>query len=325
MNRDHGTENDNGAVASGVPQRKVLDAHEVRRKCRTQRTENQRNEMAINRINQRMQREPVRGVVPLLPYLTAGFPDVDATGALIRRADALGVAALEIGFPFSDSIADGPVIQHSFHRALQNGFRVQQALDLVKKIRADVSCALIAMVSYTIVQRAGTESFLGRLADAGYDGIIVPDVPGDDADELTEYATKATLGYIGLVAPTTSPERAAEIARRSTGFVYRMAVAGTTGERKGLPADLATAVARLRDAGGKPVCVGFGISTPEHVREVCGFADGAIVGSALVRRLLESVENGQETAMAVDQAGSYLALLATAAGEGQHRSLTPES
>lgn len=281
--------------------------------------------MATNRINQRVQRAPVTGVVPLLPYLTAGFPDVDTTGALIRRADALGVAALEIGFPFSDSIADGPVIQQSFHRALQSGFRVAHALNLVKKIRADISCALIAMLSYSIVQRAGAARFLDRLADAGYDGIIVPDVPGDEAADLTRYATDAQLSYIGLVAPTTSGERAGEIARRSTGFVYRMAVAGTTGERQGLPVDLAADVARLRQTGGKPVCVGFGISTPEHVREVCGFADGAIVGSALVRRLQESVENGRNPATAVDQAGSYLALLATAAAEGQRRSAAAES
>lgn len=248
--------------------------------------------MALDRLTERLRglAAPQRGT--LLPYYTAGLPDDAGTVALIRSADELGVAAVELGFPYSDSIADGPVIQDSFYQVLERGQRVAEVFALAAEVRPTVACGLIAMVSYSIVYRLGVRDFMTRAAEAGFDGVIVPDVPVEETQALTAATASANLCHIGLVAPTTQPARRAAIARASTGFVYQIAVAGTTGERAELPAELPAEVAALRRESGLPVCVGFGISTPAQVRAVCAAADGAIVGSALVRRVCAAAAEG---------------------------------
>ncbi len=251
--------------------------------------------MGTNRIQQQLADRKSAGGAVLMPYLTVGYPDIDVTEGLIRRADALGVAAIELGIPYSDSIADGPVIQSSFHEALANGFRLQHAFDLVKRLRGDVGCALIAMVSYSVVHRVGLDDFMKRASDAGFDGVILPDVPVEESVPTTAAAAAAGLCHIGLVAPTTEASRREAIAKAATGFVYKIAVAGTTGERSELPENLADEVNQLRQISGLPVCVGFGVSTAVHVRNVCAVADGAIVGSAIIRRITDAIEKGQRT------------------------------
>lgn len=248
----------------------------------------------------------------LLPYVTAGYPSTGATRELLPRISALGVCAIEVGFPFSDSIADGPVIQESFYDALAGGFRVGDAFEIVRDVRGDVDAALIAMVSCSLVHRFGTSRFIETAADAGFDGVIFPDVPAEEAEQASSLCRARGLAYVGLVAPSTSPDRAARIARISSGFVYRIAVAGTTGERAALPAGLAEDVALLRSASGLPVCVGFGVSTADQVRQVCAASDGAIVGSAIVRRLRTSVSEGLPEAAAIDDAVTFVAELANA-------------
>lgn len=241
----------------------------------------------------------------LLPYLTAGFPNLAATAGLIRRATDAGAAVIELGFPFSDSIADGPVIQDSFHVALENGLVVEDIFRCVADVRDSVDCGLIAMVSYSIVHRLGVSAFMNRAVEAGFDGVIVPDVPVEESSGPLDAAKKAGLCYIGLVAPTTSPARREAIARSSTGFVYQVAVAGTTGERSTLSSELAGEVKALQAVSGLPVCVGFGISTPDHVRTVCAFADGAIVGSAVVRRIADAIKVGLSSDALVDSVGQF--------------------
>jgi len=241
------------------------------------------------RIQKRFAALATSGRGALLPYFTSGFPDADGTIDLIRAADALGVPVVEIGIPYSDSIADGPVIQSSFNYVLDHGFRLADTFDLVERVRSEVSCALVAMVSFSIVQRVGIEAFMRRCEGVGFDGVILPDVPVEESQEAVETAQRAGLCHIGLVAPTTPPERRTEIALRSTGFIYQIAVSGLTGERSELPSDLADDVAELRRVSSLPVCVGFGVSTTEQVRAICRFADGAIVGSALVRRIADGL------------------------------------
>lgn len=245
-----------------------------------------------NRIDVRFADQAANGRKSLWPYVTAGLPDVETTGAILRALDAIGVGGVEVGIPFSDSIADGPVIQTSFARALDGGVAAEAIFEMVRSARREVSLPLIAMVSFSIVYRRGVGDYLAAAADAGFDGLIVPDLSLEEAPSIAEAAEAAGLRVVMLVAPTTPPERQERIARLSGGFVYYMSVAGITGERTGVPPELAGNVRRLRAAAGKPVAVGFGIARPEHVAAVCEVADAAIVGSAIVRRILEQIDAG---------------------------------
>jgi tryptophan synthase alpha chain len=261
-----------------------------------------------NRIDRRLADAAGRGA--LLPFVTAGYPDLEATAEWVRRFDALSITALEIGFPYSDSIADGPVIQESFHRALSRGLRIGQIFECVAAVRPAVNIALLAMVSFSIVRRIGTEAFVADAASSGFDGLIVPDVPFEESGEVTGAVTGQGMRHAMLVAPTTPTARATEIARRSTGFVYLVAARGITGERTALPPNVRDRVAGLRRAARTPVCVGFGISTAAHVRQVCRMADGAIVGTAVVRRVTEALDAGEGRERIVSGVSAFVEQLA---------------
>ena len=267
--------------------------------------------MPISRITKILKMTRNSGKGALLPYLTAGFPNGATTEQLIQAADAIGSACVELGFPFSDSIADGPVIQESFHRVLSNGWTVEDTMNLVSRVRPAVQCGLIAMVSYTIVYRYGLDAFLDHAVTAGFDGLILPDVPAEEAGPTKQAADRAGLNYIGLVAPNTPPQRRETIAKHCSGFVYKIAIAGTTGERSQFPKDLKNDVDQIRRQSGLPVCVGFGVSSAEHVRAVCNTADGAIVGSAIVRRIADGVRAGLPSDAIVDRVSDFLAELMT--------------
>ena len=265
-----------------------------------------------NRIVRRLADAAGRGA--LLPYLTGGYPGVDATAEWIKRFDVGGVAAIEIGFPYSDSIADGPVIQESFYRALARGLKIDDLFEMVHAVRPAVDVGLIAMVSFSIVRRMGVERFTDRAAECGFDGLIVPDVPHEEADEVIAATAARGLCNAMLVAPTTSPERAEQIARRSTGFVYQVAARGITGERDRLPADLRVRVERLRSVADLPVCVGFGVSSAAHVRQVCEAADGAIVGSAIVRRITDALDTGESHDTIIERVAEFVDELSRGVG-----------
>lgn len=251
--------------------------------------------MPTERIEAALHRRMKHNQGALLPCFTAGFPDHDATAELIRASDSLGASIVEIAVPFSDSIADGPVIRDSFDYSLGRGQSLDKTFAMISGLRASVDCGLVAMISYSIVHRVGVKDFVDRASSAGFDGVIVPDVPLEESAPMSAAARSAGLAYIGLVAPTTSPERREAISKNSTGFVYQIAVAGTTGERKAVSDTLRDQVTELRRVSGLPVCVGFGISTAQQVSEVCTFAEGAIVGSALINRVAEEVKKGSTT------------------------------
>jgi tryptophan synthase alpha chain len=223
------------------------------------------------------------GQLAFIPFVTAGDPDLAFTQRLIRELAAAGADLIEVGFPYSDPIADGPVIQSSYTRALNKHVKIAEIFSAVKVLKDEIATPLLAMVSYAIIFRSGAEGFVQKASDSGFAGLIVPDLPGDEAAELAALTQRAGLALVQLVAPTTPPERLARIVQHASGFVYCIAVAGTTGVREALPSELAGMLQQLRKQTTLPLAVGFGIGRPEQVRQLKGLADGAIVGSALVR------------------------------------------
>ncbi len=243
----------------------------------------------MSRLQQSFDTFRAAGRRALLPYVTAGLPDVDTTLAILRRVDPQQCVCVELGIPFSDPIADGPVIQASFQAALAAGFRVSTLFDALRAARQDIAIPLVAMVSYSIVYRCEPAQFVAAACAAGLDGLIVPDLAFEEADELAAICHAQGCPLVMMVAPTTAADRRTRIAALSEPFVYYQSLAGVTGERAALPPDLPVHIAELRKLTSKPICVGFGISTAEQVRAVCQVADGAIVGSAIVRRMNDGV------------------------------------
>lgn len=248
----------------------------------------------MNRIDAIFENLRGSGGRALMPFITAGDPDLATTARLLPALEQAGASVVELGIPFSDPVADGPVIQASMSRALDAGVRVRAVFEMVAAVRAEVELGLVAMVSYSIVHRVGLGRFVGEAADAGIDGFIFPDLPIEEADEAIAAVREAGLVMSMLIAPTTPIERAERIARASSGFVYVVSRPGITGESAALPEGLPERIERLRDTTDLPVAVGFGISSAEQVREVARVADAAIVGSALVRRIAEHRDQGPD-------------------------------
>jgi tryptophan synthase alpha chain len=240
----------------------------------------------MNRIDALFRRLRDERRPALMPFLTAGDPDLATTGELIPALAADGADMFEVGIPYSDPIADGPVVAASYTRALRRGVKLAEIFAMLGGVRAGgVGAPIVTMVSYAIVHRHGVAEYLREAVGAGVDGLIVPDLPVEEAAELKRRADEAGLKLIQLVTPTTPRDRAVQIARTSSGFLYYVSVAGITGERKALPPELAENVAWLRSQTELPICIGFGIGGPDQVRALAPTADGLIVGSAIVRRL----------------------------------------
>ncbi len=254
-----------------------------------------------------------RGRIGLVPFIPAGYPDLATTGAALPALEAAGASVIEIGIPYSDPVADGPIIQEAFNVALASRMKVGDVFRTVAAARSTVGLPLVSMVSYSVVFRYGLARFVADAKAAGFDGLILPDLPPPEADATCDVVRAGGLDTILLVAPTTTPQRRKEIVRLSSGFVYYLSISGITGERDQLPADLADNVRRLKDMTDRPVCVGFGISAARHVAQLEGVADGAIVGSGLVRRMKSHAGEGPERLAEV--AGTYAReLLHPAAG-----------
>ena len=251
----------------------------------------------MNRVGATFDRLRRDGRKAFMPFVSAGDPSLDVTAAVLRVLAARGAADLvELGVPFSDPIADGPTIQASYQRALSGGVTPQAILDMVADLRGEgLALPICLMVSYSLVYRPGMEAFVARAAAAGIDGMIVPDLPADEAEPLGRALAANDLVYIPLVAPTTTAARRQTILARATGFIYCISVTGITGERAALPAHLDEYVRGVKAAARVPVCVGFGISRPEHVAAVARVADGAIVGSAIIHRIADHAAEPPET------------------------------
>ena len=255
--------------------------------------------------------------IALMPFIPAGYPDLATTAALLPAMEAAGANLIEIGIPFSDPIADGPTIQAAFVEALAKGLKLADIFQTIREARSTVSIPLLAMVSYSIVFRTGVERFAKQAKEAGFDGLIIPDLPPPEAQAVAGKVHAAGLDTVLLVAPTTTPERRREIAALTSGFIYYLSVAGITGERDQLPAGLAEGVAQMKSLTDRPVCVGFGISQPHHVRQLAGVADGAIVGSAVVKRIKQHEREGPAAIATAVQAYCRDLLTSTSSAESR--------
>ncbi len=249
----------------------------------------------MNRIDALFARLKSEGRPALMPFVTAGDPDLATTSEIVVEALRQGADMIEVGIPYSDPIADGPVIAASYTRALRGGVKLSRIFETFRTLRAEdidgptAGAPLVAMISYAIIHRQGVETFLDEAATAGFDGLIVPDLPVEESESLSRLTLARDLRLIQLITPTTPRDRALKIASTTSGFIYYVSVAGITGERRSFPPELAENVTWLRSQTDLPICIGFGISTPEQIRELSGLADGLIVGSALVRRLENAI------------------------------------
>ncbi|MFZ1934709.1 MAG: tryptophan synthase subunit alpha [Thermoguttaceae bacterium] len=274
----------------------------------------------------------------LMPFVTAGDPDLDFTAEVIRRLAARGCSLVELGIPYSDSVADGPVIQASYTRALARHTKLADILAMVGRLTAGGkrglapfsppegtsssptpvgekgACPLfppiVTMVSYSIVFRHGLERYVADAKRAGAAGAIVPDLPVEEAGPLADVCRREDFSLIQLITPTTPRPRALRIADRTSGFIYYVSVTGITGERTALPPQILDNVGWLRRQTPLPICIGFGISRPEHVRMLAPVADGLIVGSAIVRRIAEAATKPR--GQVLDEIGDYAAELLAA-------------
>ncbi len=270
----------------------------------------QSQKLQNNRVVKTFSDLRAQGGKTLLPFITAGYPDLETTAAMLRDLEARGIKACELGIPFSDPIADGAVIQASYTKVLEAGVNVNDIFKMVRDYRkSGGQLALIAMVSYSIVFRRSPEKFITAAAEAGFDGLIVPDLSLEEAGEFEKLAASHGVANIMLIAPTSPQSRRTEIARHSRGFIYYISIAGITGERDKLPDTTIKAVAELHEQTAMPICVGFGVSNAATVKTVCSVADGAIVGSAIVRRIEDAVAAGLPRKKMVEQLGSFISEL----------------
>jgi len=239
----------------------------------------------MGRIEQRFAALRERGETALIPFLTAGDPDLAVTEALVRAMAEAGADAVEIGVPFSDPTAEGPTIQRSSERALRAGVSLRNVLQLVKSLRGDLEIPLILMGYANNFLAMGDAPFVEAAAAVGVDGTIIVDLPPEEGESFFAAQEAAGIDPILLAAPTTTPERLGMLAERTRGFLYYVALTGVTGARDQVAGDVEQGVTRAQAAGPRPVCVGFGISTPEHAAQIGRYADGVVVGSALVSRI----------------------------------------
>jgi len=230
------------------------------------------------------------GHTALIPYITVGYPTVEATLKVVPLLASRGCDIVELGIPFSDPLADGATIQKASFRALQNGITPGLCLEVAKELSQKVETPLVFMTYFNPVFSYGLEEFCGACASSGVSGLIIPDLPMEEGLELEAITQRQGLDLIYLLAPTSTDERIRLVAERSRGFIYLVSVTGVTGARDRLPANLNAFVTRVRKVATRPLCVGFGISTPEQARQVARIADGVIIGSRIIQ-LMEAEDS----------------------------------
>ncbi|OGW16061.1 MAG: tryptophan synthase subunit alpha [Nitrospinae bacterium RIFCSPLOWO2_12_FULL_45_22] len=244
----------------------------------------------------------------LIPFIAAGDPSLPLTKALILGMERQGADMIELGIPFSDPLADGPTIQKAYLRGLKSHTTLKDVLKLVRELREETDIPLIIMSYYNLIYRMGEASFVQQAAQAGVDGLIVPDLPPEEGEFLQSLAEEAGLAAIYLLAPTTPDRRVQLIAQKGSGFLYYVSLMGVTGERDNIAQDVTPSLQNIRALTNMPIAVGFGISSPEHVRSVASWVDGVIVGSAVIKL----IEDNLARPNLVGRVGKFIAQLKAA-------------
>ncbi len=244
----------------------------------------------MNRIDKKFKELKARGRKAFIPFLTAGYPDLSTTERLVLEFEKNGADIIELGVPFSDPIADGPVIQMSSYEALKKGVTLRKVLELVRRLRKRTQIPLAIMTYYNPILSYGPSRFVKDALKKGLDAVIIPDLPPEEEVEFSKTAAKQGLEIILFIAPTTTLARRRWIAKRSKGFIYFVSLTGVTGARSSLPVELRSQISSVKKIARKiPVCAGFGVSTPEQVKFVSSLCDGVIVGSALIKKISENL------------------------------------
>ena len=245
----------------------------------------------MNRIDKKFKDLRARKRKAFIAYITAGDPDLAMTKQIVPALEGAGVDIIELGIPFSDPLADGPTIQAASHRALDRKVTLKKIFALVRELRRSTDIPIAFMTYYNPVLRYGVERFVKSCRDNGVDGVIIPDLPYEEAKDLIRSAKREKLATIFLAAPTSTKSRIKDIIKNSTGFIYYVSLTGVTGTRRELPPEVARNVRAIKSMTGKPVAVGFGISDARQARSIAGIADGVIVGSAIVKIIADNQKN----------------------------------
>ncbi|MFP4382151.1 MAG: tryptophan synthase subunit alpha [Candidatus Sumerlaeia bacterium] len=260
---------------------------------------------AQNRIDAKFAENHKEGKKSLVLFLSAGFPNLETTEEIIEALDQAGTDILELGVPFSDPVADGPTIQEASRKALLAGTTLEKILDMVGRVREKSDMPILLFGAYNPFFHYGLEKLVKKAVEVGVDGFLVPDLPMEESDEFHDICEKNNLSLVYLVAVTTPEERAAQIAQKSTGFIYFVSMKGVTGTSLEVSDSLKQQVAQLKSvSGGKPVAVGFGIRTPEQAAQIGAITDAVVVGSQLIRVVEKGVEDGNVAEAVTDYAKS---------------------
>src|SRR5262245_26497683 len=259
----------------------------------------------MSRLSERFALLRARGEKALIPFVTAGDPDLATTEAIVPALALAGADAIELGVPFSDPMAEGPTIQRSSERAVRSGTSLRKVLQLVQRLRASVDVPIVLMGYANNLFAMGEQEFAAGAAEVGVDGVIAVDLPPEEGEGLHAALRARGVDPILLAAPTTRPDRLEMLAKRTAGFLYFVSLTGTTGARRALSETLEGEVRAVRAVSDVPVCVGFGVSTPDQAARIASFADGVVVGSALVDR----IERAGSPDAAVEAAAAFVAEL----------------
>lgn len=245
----------------------------------------------MKRLNKKFKQLKVKRKKAFIAYICAGDPDINTTYDLVMTLDKCRVDVIELGVPFSDPLADGPTIQAASQRALKNHINLGSIFSLVKKLRKKTQVPIVLMGYYNPILKYGLKKFIKHALSAGVDGAIIPDLPVEEADEFIKESRKQKFASIFLTSPTSTKNKIREISKKSTGFIYYVSLTGVTGAREELPKGIKQDVKTIKSFTKKPVCVGFGISKPAQVKNISSFADGVIVGSAIIKRIQANLGN----------------------------------
>lgn len=261
----------------------------------------------MNRIDRKFRELKKKRKKAFIAYVTAGDPNLSMTKSIVSALEGAGVDIIELGIPFSDPLADGPTIQAASHRALLRGVTLSKIFSSVSAIRKVTGIPIAFMTYYNPILRYGIQDFVRSCKRSGVDGIIIPDLPFEEASELIKASRKSKIAVIFLAAPTSTGKRIKNIAKNSTGFIYYVSLTGVTGARKKLPPEVASNVRLIKSATRKPVAVGFGVSNPAQARATAKGADGVIVGSAIVKIIEDNQKNNKRLLSKISKFSKSLA------------------